>query len=80
MAGMTHRKVNQPSAAPTRKMAATGITGTVATILVLVADGLGYELDPALAAALVAATAWVAGYVTKNRARPDRVDLPHRLR
>ncbi len=76
---MTHRKISQPSKAPTRKMAATGITGTAATILVLAADTLGYELDPALAAALVVAAAWVAGYVTKNRARPDRVDLPRRL-
>lgn len=63
-----HRKVNQPTAAPTTKMMATGITGIAATILVLVADGFGYQLDPALAAALVGGVAWAAGYMTRSRA------------
>jgi len=60
--------VRQPSLAPTRKIAATGITGLVATVLVLVADAFGYELDPALAAALVGAAAFVVGYLTKSKA------------
>jgi len=60
--------VRQPSLAPTRKMTATGVAGTAATILVLVADAFGYELDPALAAALVGATAFVVGYFTKSKA------------
>jgi len=62
------RLTSQPSLAPTRKVAATGITGTVATVLVLVADAFGYELDPALAAALVGAAAFVVGYFTKSKA------------
>jgi hypothetical protein len=58
-------------------MAATGVTGVAATILVLIADAFGYTLDPALAATLVGAAAWAAGYLTKSNAPPTLP--PHRI-
>ena len=67
---MTHRKISQPTLAPTAKIRAVGVTSVAATILVLIADALGYQLDPALAAALVGAVAWLAGYLTRSAAPP----------
>jgi uncharacterized protein (DUF697 family) len=54
-------------AKPTPKVAATGIAGIAATVLVIIADALGLNLPPEVAAAVVAAIAFAAGYLKKGR-------------
>ena len=66
-----HRKVTQPSAVPTRKIAAVGISGTVAAVLVWVVNVVfGYQLAPEHAAALAGILVFAAGYLTKSTAPP----------
>lgn len=55
---------------PTPKMAATGISGAAATILVVVAKALGLDLPPEAAAALVLLAAYVAGFWKKDSSSP----------
>jgi hypothetical protein len=66
---------SQPTAAPTRKMAAVGISGALTTFIITVVNiyfpGVGELLSPAIEATVVAAVVSVAnfasGYMTKNR-------------
>lgn len=53
-----------PSAKPVPKVAAAGTSGAAATVLVWIADAVGLDLPPAVAAALVTLAAFAAGYLT----------------
>lgn len=59
--------MNQGSAQPTPKVVATGVTGAAAIILVAVANKLGLDLPPEVAAAIVAVAAFVAGYLKRDK-------------
>lgn len=59
--------MNQGSAQPTPKVVATGVTGAAAIILVAVANKLGLDLPPEVAAAIVAVAAFAAGYLKRDR-------------
>lgn len=63
-----HRKVNQPSAVPTRKITAVGISGAIAAVLVWVANLLGYQLAPEHAAALAGILVFAVGYFIRSTA------------
>ena len=65
---MSDRLVSQASAAPTRKMEGVAAGGAVATVAVWVAAQLGVELPTEVAVAFAALIAFVAGYVTRERA------------
>lgn len=52
-----------PALAPVAKVAAAGVAGAAATVLVYVADLLGLELPAVVAAAIVAVLAFAAGYL-----------------
>lgn len=49
--------------APVPKVAAAGAGGTAATLLVTLANALGLDLPPEVAAAIVAVAAFAAGYL-----------------
>jgi uncharacterized protein (DUF697 family) len=52
---------------PTPKIAATGITGAVATVLIVIAKEFGLDLSPEAAAGLVFLATTGAGYLKKDR-------------
>ena len=59
--------MNQPTATPTRKIAATGIGGAAATVLIWLAAQFGMEIPAEVAAGIVALIAAGAGYMTAER-------------
>lgn len=52
---------------PVPKMAATGISGAAATILVVVANALGLDLPPEVATSIVAVVMFGAGYIWPDK-------------
>ncbi len=62
---------NQPSPAPTRKVAATGIAGAIAVAIVAAVNyynpAIGAALEPTITAAVTAAIAFIGGYMTRER-------------
>lgn len=66
---MNPNLVNQPSLAPTRKVAAMGLTAAgVSVILGIAHYGFGVDLDPEFATGIVTLLAAGAGYMTRERA------------
>lgn len=59
--------VNQPSAAPTNKIAAVGIAGSCSVILVYALGEFGIHMPPEVASAITFLLATGAGYFTKNK-------------
>jgi hypothetical protein len=59
--------VRQPSARPTRKMAAAGVSGAAATLLLWALNAFGIAMDAEVAAAIATATMGIAGYMTRER-------------
>lgn len=63
--------IKQPTAKPTRKVAAAGIGGLVTAVCIAAveyyAPGMGDVIGPEVAGFIVAAGAAVAGYFTKER-------------
>ncbi len=58
---------SQPTARPTAKVAATGIAGSVAIVLIWVAGQFGIDMPAEVAAALTAIIAFGAGYMKKSK-------------
>ena len=62
--------VNQPSAAPTRKLQAVGISGILAIAVLSIADlyfpGLSTVIEAPVYAGVTLAVSLVSGYFTKN--------------
>ena len=56
----------QPTAKPTRKVKAVGISGVIAALLVLLLGRLGVEVDAETATALAGAFMALAAYFTKS--------------
>lgn len=59
--------MNQPNNVPTHKVAAAGIGGAVATIVVAILNAYGVSLDPSVVAAIVTLAAFGAGYLKTER-------------
>ena len=59
--------INQPSAKPTRKVAATGISGACVTLLLWGAKQAGVDLNVETATALVLVVSFGAGYFFRER-------------
>ena len=61
----------QPTATPTRKMAAVGISGALTTFIITVVNiyfpGVGELMSAPIEAAVVAAIAFVSGYMTTEK-------------
>jgi len=57
----------QPTAAPTRKVKAVGISGVIAALLVLLLGRLDIEVDAETATALAGLFIALAAYLTKSR-------------
>ena len=60
--------MNQPTAAPTQKVAAAGIGGSLAIVLVYVIGQFGVDLPAEVAAAVATIVSFLAGYFVKERA------------
>lgn len=61
--------VNQSSAAPTEKVAAAGIAGSLTVLLVWLAGQAGIEVPPEVASAVTTLVAFVAGYLKRNKGK-----------
>ncbi len=59
--------VDQPTAAPTNKVAAAGVAGALTIVLVYFAGLAGLEVPPEVASAVTALLAFSAGYLVKNK-------------
>jgi hypothetical protein len=57
---------------PVPKVAATGIAGAAASILVVVANALGVDMPPEVAASVVAVVMFAAGYLKRDKKIPAR--------
>ena len=64
--------ITQPTAMPTRKVAAGGIAGILTVAVIGLIDlkwpGAGMMLEPTVSALIVSAVSFVASYMTKNKA------------
>lgn len=60
------QEYNQPTNTPVPKVAAAGVAGAAATVLIFLFDMAGIDLEPATAAALVTVAAFLAGYFKKD--------------
>ena len=64
--------INQPSAAPTRKLQAVGVAGAITAGIIAGVNaywpGIGDQFGPAIGALVATVVSVVAGYVTRNRA------------
>jgi putative flippase GtrA len=61
--------VDQPTAAPTRKVATGGLGAAVVTIIIwLVQTFTDVEVTPEIAAALAGAIGWILAYLVPERA------------
>lgn len=65
---MSDQLVSQPTAAPTQKVAAGGIAGALATILVFAAGQAGFEITPEVAVAFGTVLSFAASYFKRNKA------------
>jgi len=63
-----HRVVNQPSPWPVAKVAASGLGGSAATVLVWAATEVGVDMPVPVAGAIVTLVAFVAGYFKRAAA------------
>lgn len=62
---------NQPTSAPTPKMAAVGISGAITVVLVYLVEALlDIEMPAEVASALTIIVGFVAGYMTKDQKPP----------
>lgn len=61
-------KVNQPTAAPTAKVAAGGIGASVSIVLVWVLGQMSVDMPNEVASAITAILSFAAAYLTKERA------------
>ena len=57
---------DQPTSAPTSKVAAAGIGGSVAIVLIWLAGQFGVELSAEVASAITAIVAFAAGYFKRS--------------
>jgi hypothetical protein len=64
--------VKQPTPAPTRKISAVGIAGALTAALIAgvnaIWPGVGDQIGPIAGPIITAAVAFVAGYMTRERA------------
>lgn len=61
--------VNQPTAAPTRKVAATGIAGAITIVLVYLVQALfNVEIPAEVSSAITLLISFVSGYMVKEQA------------
>jgi putative flippase GtrA len=60
--------VNQPTAAPTAKVAAAGIGGSISIVLIWVLNRVGIDMPVEVASAITAIVSFLAGYFVKERA------------
>ncbi len=64
--------ISQPSASPTRKVSAVGITGAVTVAIIAGVNalwpGVGDQAAPVIAAAVTWLAAFLGGYLTRERA------------
>lgn len=60
--------VEQPTAAPTRKVTAAGLGGALTVIIVFVINSLGTEVPGEVASAITTVVTFLAGYFIKERA------------
>lgn len=58
---------NQVSTAPTNKVAAAGIGGSVSIVLVWIAGMFNLEVPPEVASAVTTIVAFFSGYLVKER-------------
>jgi hypothetical protein len=58
---------DQVSSAPTNKVAAAGIGGSVAVVLVWLAGMFGIEVPPEVAAAVTTLISFFSGYLVKEK-------------
>ena len=56
---------NQPTAAPTSKVAAAGIAGTIVTLVIFIAAQFNFVIPSEVAAAAVTLASFIAGYFKK---------------
>lgn len=60
--------VNQPTPAPTNKVAAAGVGGVVSAVVLALCDALGaFDLGTFWDAIIPAVSAFASGYITKER-------------
>lgn len=59
--------VNQPTAAPTAKVAAAGIGGSISIVLIWVLNQVGIDMPVEVASAITAIVSFAAGYLVKER-------------
>lgn len=59
--------VDQPTGTPTNKVAAAGIGGAIAVVLVWVTGLFGVDMPGEVAAAFTVILAFAAGYFTRER-------------
>ena len=60
--------VNQPTAMPTRKVSAAGMSGALATVVITLAAQWGIDISAEAAAAIVTLAAFAAGYFRRETA------------
>lgn len=69
-------KYNQPTAAPTPKVASAGVGGVVATILIFLAREFTHiELTPEVAAAIATLIAFGSAYWKRDQKPPAAVEI-----
>ena len=61
------QKIVSSDNTPTAKVAAAGLTGSTATILIFIADKFGVEIDGGTGAAIAVWLATAAGWIKKSR-------------
>lgn len=68
--------VRQTSKAPTAKVTAATLGGVVVTVVTLIANLAGVDLDPAVAAAVATIVVFVAGYIKKEISKKQPPSSP----
>lgn len=79
---MTYAKVTleSPTSAPTRKVAAAGISGAVTTILLFVLAQFGITVDGEVGAALAVVISFIFSYfTTETQLVPVKTEVPTQL-
>lgn len=59
--------VNQPTAAPTNKMVAVGVSGALTVVLVYVLGEFGVDMPVEVASAITVLISFASGYMTRNK-------------
>ena len=65
--------MDQNTAKPTAKVAATGVAGAAAVVVVFVAAQFGVEVPETVAGAFVLVASWLAGYIKRERKQGEHV-------